>query len=134
GGGRGLACVLLVLLAGEIDRAAETGGIAGGKKMLGRRRARFAGAAHLLRHRQVGADDAVARLRVAVASALGGRGRGVERLDLVHGGLRCFLIFIPPPLAGGGTVGALIDKRGGRESPTRPRAVHAATLPPSRPS
>src|SRR5262249_60019730 len=84
-GDRGLARILLLLFADEIDRPAEAGRIAGGEQMLGRRGARLAGAAHLLGDGQVGADDAVARLRVAVASALCGRGRGIEWLDLVHG-------------------------------------------------
>src|SRR4026209_2198970 len=47
----GLGGVLLVLFRDEVDRAAETGSIAGGEKVLRRRCARLARATHLLRHR-----------------------------------------------------------------------------------
>src|SRR5437660_2198154 len=80
--------VLLLPLADEVERAAEAGGVAGGEKVLGRRGARLARAAHLLRHREIGFHHAVARLGVAVAPAGGGRGCGKEGLDLVHAGLR----------------------------------------------
>src|SRR4029079_12008143 len=50
-GDLGLGGVLLVLLGNEINRSAETGSVAGGEKVLRRRRARLARATHLLRHR-----------------------------------------------------------------------------------
>ena len=58
-----LAGVLLVLLADEIQRAAEAGGIARREQVLRRRRPRLARPAHRLGDRQVGADDAVGGLR-----------------------------------------------------------------------
>src|SRR2546421_2131418 len=79
--------VALFLLADEIERAAEAGGVAGGKEMLRRRLARLAGAAELLRHRQIRFNDAVAGFRMTIAAADSGCGRGVERLDLVHRGI-----------------------------------------------
>src|SRR6267143_2237099 len=45
--------VLLVPLADEVERAAEAGGVAGGEEVFGRRGARLARAAHLLRHREI---------------------------------------------------------------------------------
>src|SRR6266404_8151826 len=76
--------VALLLLADEIERAAEAGSVAGGEQVLGRRLARHAGPAELLRHREVRLDDAVAGFGMSVAAADSGRGRRVERLDLVH--------------------------------------------------
>ena len=52
--------VLFVLLGNEVNRAAETSGIACGEKMLWRRGSRPARAAHLLWHRQVERNDAIA--------------------------------------------------------------------------
>src|SRR5579883_744020 len=80
--GRGrLARVLLMALGDEVERAAETGRIAGRKKMLRRRRPRLAWPAHRLRHGEVDADDPVFRRAVAVATAsAAGRDRD-ERFD-----------------------------------------------------
>src|SRR5260370_12879034 len=83
GDGR-LRRILLLLLGDEIERAAETGGVAGGEEMLGRGGAGLARTAHRLRHRQIGLDRPVAGLAMAIATTQGGRGRGEERLDLVH--------------------------------------------------
>src|SRR5258706_4343110 len=83
-----LGSVLLLALADEVERAAEARRVAGGEEVLWRRGAGLARASHLLRHREIGLHYAVARLRVAVASAGGGRGGSEKRLDLVHAGLR----------------------------------------------
>src|SRR3989442_426751 len=72
----------------EAERAAEAGRVAGWEEVLGRRGARLAGAAHLLRHGEIAFPHAVAGLGVAVAPAGGGRGCGKEGLDFVHAGLR----------------------------------------------
>src|SRR5882672_3756779 len=85
-GDGGLGRIALRLLGDEVERAAEAGGIAGGEEMLGRRSARLARAAELLRHREVGLDEAVAGLRVAVAAAARGSGGGEEGFDPIHGG------------------------------------------------
>src|SRR5258706_380299 len=80
----GPGCIALVLLRDVVERAAEARGITGREEVLGRRRVGPAGPAHLLRHRQIRLDDAVARFGMAVAAPDGGRGRGVERLNGVH--------------------------------------------------
>src|SRR4029079_5525220 len=77
--------VALLLLRDEVERAAEAGGVARGEQVLRRGGPRLARAAHLLRHREVGPDEAVARLRVAVAPADGGGLDREQGLDLVHG-------------------------------------------------
>src|SRR5262249_40351617 len=84
GGSARPAGILFMLLADEIERSAETGGVAGGEKMFGRCRAGLAGTAHCFRHRQVRAHPAGARLGVAVATSRRRRGSGKERLDGVH--------------------------------------------------
>src|SRR5258708_36353485 len=71
--------IAFALLRHEVERAAEAGGIAGGKQMLRRRGARPAGTAHLLGHREVGLDEAVAGLGTAATAADGGRGYGIVR-------------------------------------------------------
>jgi len=73
-----------VLLGDKIECAAEAGGVAGGKQMLGRRGSGFARPAHGFGHRQVGANRAVAGFGVAVASAGRGCGSSKERFDGVH--------------------------------------------------
>src|SRR5689334_892159 len=80
--------VFLVLLADEIERAAEARRVARGEQVLGRRRAGLARAAHFLGHREAGLHRAVARLGVAVSPAGGGRRRGEKGLDRVHSDLR----------------------------------------------
>ena len=85
---RGARRILLVVLGDEVERAAETGGVAGREQMLGRCRAGLAGTAHLLANGQVDADASVGRLAMAVAPAGVGGGRRDERLDLRnHDGL-----------------------------------------------
>src|SRR5260221_169003 len=75
---------LLLALADESERAAETRGVAGGEEVLGRGGTGFPRAAHFLRHREIGTHHAVARFGVPVAPAGGCRGRREKRLDLVH--------------------------------------------------
>src|SRR5271157_3047663 len=75
--------VLLVLLGDVVELAAEAGGVTGGEKMLGRGRARLAGTAHLLRHRQVDVHHSVVGAGMAVAAAGRGRMSGVKRLDRI---------------------------------------------------
>src|SRR5271163_657999 len=80
---RRLRRVLFVLLGDEVERAAEAGGVAGGEQMLGRCRARLAGAAHLLRNRQVDVDHAIVGAGMAVAAASRGSVSDVKRLDRI---------------------------------------------------
>ena len=56
----GFARILLVLFRDEVEGAAEAGGVARREQVLGRRCSGLAGAAHLLRHRQVGLHRAIA--------------------------------------------------------------------------
>src|SRR6185437_6916336 len=84
GGDTRLACILLVLFADEVERAAEAGGIAGGKQVLRRCGAGLAGSAHRLRHRKGGAHRAVGGLGMAVASADRGGAGSEKRLDRIH--------------------------------------------------
>src|SRR5262249_12216861 len=83
-GDRRLGGVALLLLADEIQRAAEAGGVTGREQVLGRGLARDTRPAELLRHREIRSYDAVAGFGMAVAAADSGCGRRVERLDLVH--------------------------------------------------
>src|SRR5438445_448914 len=80
----GLGWGPLLLLRHEVERTAEAGRVTRSEQMLRRGRAWLARAAHFPRYRQVGFDDAVARFRMAVAAADGGRGCGKERFDLIH--------------------------------------------------
>src|SRR5207248_10813357 len=73
--------VLLLLLGDIIERAAEASGVAGREQMLRRGGAGLARTAHLLGHGKIRSDRMVARLRVAVAAACGGRGGGEQRFD-----------------------------------------------------
>src|SRR5439155_4376660 len=58
-GDPGLCGVALLLLCHEVERTAEAGRITRSEQMLRRSRARLARAAHFLRQREVGLDDAV---------------------------------------------------------------------------
>jgi len=65
--------VELLVARDVVESAAEASRIAGRKKMLGRRRAGFAGAAHLFRDRQIDRDAFVGRFGMAIAAADCGR-------------------------------------------------------------
>ena len=77
-----------MLLADEVERAAEAGGVAGREQVFGCRGVGLARPAHRLGHREIDLDHPVIRRGLAVAAASRGGGGGEERLDLVHGDLR----------------------------------------------
>src|SRR4029077_14525166 len=81
----GFARVLVVMLGDEVESAAEARGIARGEEVLRCGRSGLAWSAHLLWHRQIGGDRAVARLGMTVAAAGRRRGGGKQWFDLVHG-------------------------------------------------
>jgi hypothetical protein len=78
------AGIFLVLFTDEVERAAETGRIAGGEKMLRRCRSRLTGTTHGFRYREVGTHRAVAGLGVAVSSSGRGGSCSEQRFDDVQ--------------------------------------------------
>src|SRR5882672_3179475 len=87
--------VALPLLGNEVERPAEAGGISRGKQLLWCGRTRLARAAHLLGHRHVGLDDAVAGFAMAVAAADRGRGgRKTVRLCLADRMVHFFQVHV----------------------------------------
>ncbi len=76
--------ILLALFGDKIEGASKTGCIAGGEEVFRSGGVRLSRTAHFFWHGEIGAYDSIARCRMSITAARGGRGCSKQRRDFVH--------------------------------------------------